>query len=67
MWCTKTHPAHKKSNHACRVDLALVEKCVAVCLLCVAMAEPFHQPTFYLGGALVVELDDGGLRFVVGG
>ena len=34
---------------------------------CTAMAQPFHQPTFYLGVALAVELDDGCLRFVVGG
>jgi hypothetical protein len=31
------------------------------------MAQPIHQSTFYLGVALVVKLDDGCLRFVVGG
>jgi hypothetical protein len=31
------------------------------------MAQPFHQSAFYLGVALVVELDDGGLRIVIGG
>jgi hypothetical protein len=34
---------------------------------CIAMAQPFHQPAIYLGVAFVVELDDGGLRIVVGG
>ena len=67
MWCTKTHPAHKKYNHARRVELAFVEKCVVVFVLRLAMAQPFHQPTLYLGVALAVELDDGGLRIVVGG
>jgi hypothetical protein len=34
---------------------------------CIAMAQPFHQPTIYLSVAIAVELDDGGLCIVVGG
>ena len=67
MWCTKTHPAHKKYNHARRVELAFVEKCVVVFVLRLAMAQPFHQPTVDIGIAFVVKLDDGCVRFVVGG